>query len=111
MNDLADAHILALAALDQDRGADRFRAYNLGAEKATSVLEVLSASRRITGRDISVADGPRRPGDPAVLLASSARIRSELGWKPAVSDLDTILRTAWAWHRGHPSGFPEPLSP
>jgi len=109
VNDLADAHVLALNALagPQPSGPEgAMRVYNLGAEKATSVLEVLEAAASITGRAIPAADGPRRPGDPAVLLASSARIRSELGWKPAVSGLSDILATAWAWHTSHPEGYP-----
>ncbi|HZI95287.1 MAG TPA: UDP-glucose 4-epimerase GalE [Patescibacteria group bacterium] len=100
--DLAEAHLLALDALDRLEG---YRAYNLGAEKATSVLELIESARRITGCGIPVTDGPRRPGDPPRLLASSARIRKELGWKPRLSDLETILGTAWSWHRRHPNGF------
>lgn len=99
--DLADAHILALDHLDSASG---LRVYNLGAGRAASVLEVIAAARRVTGREIVLRDAPRRAGDPPVLLASSARIRAELGWKPVLSDLDTILRTAWSWHLGHEEG-------
>jgi len=111
VNDLADAHILALGALAAASWPAELRVYNLGAQKATSVLEVLTAARRITGREIPVEDGPRRAGDPAVLLASSERIRSDLGWRPVLSELDSILRTAWAWHSRHPSGYAEASSP
>ena len=107
VNDLADAHVRALRDLEAGGGDGRLRAYNLGAERAVSVLEVIAAARRITGREIPVADGPRRPGDPAVLRASSVRIRAALGWRPVLSDLDRILETAWAWHRSHPEGYGE----
>lgn len=100
--DLAAAHVLALARIET---GDPFRVYNLGAQTAVSVLEVIEAARRITGRAVTAVDGPRRPGDPAVLLASSERIRRELGWSPALSSLDRILETAWEWHRSHPDGF------
>ncbi|HET9482243.1 MAG TPA: UDP-glucose 4-epimerase GalE [Candidatus Polarisedimenticolia bacterium] len=106
VNDLASAHLLALESLDRP-GGPGLRVYNLGAEKAASVLEVLEAARRITGRSIPAEDGPRRAGDPPVLLASSARLRSELGWRPGLSDLDTIIETAWRWHLGHPAGYSE----
>jgi UDP-glucose 4-epimerase len=109
VNDLADAHVLALGALGALGTPEReggFRAFNLGAGSATSVLELIAAARRITGREIPLVDGPRRAGDPPVLLASSDRIRAELGWKPILSNLDTILATAWSWHLGHPGGFP-----
>lgn len=116
VNDLARAHVLALESMARDagamdlreagpRGAAGLRVYNLGAERATSVLEVVAAAGRIAGKSIPTVDGPRRPGDPPVLLASSARIRRELSWRPELSDLDSILRTALAWHRGHPDGF------
>lgn len=105
--DLAEAHRLALEALTAEGTAApaRLRIYNLGAERALSVLEVLAAARQVTGRPIPAADGPRRAGDPATLLASSARIRADLGWRPALSGLETILSTAWDWHREHPSGY------
>jgi len=105
VNDLAAAHVRALQDMETGSGAGRLKAYNLGAERAVSVLEVIAAARRVTGRDIRVADGPRRPGDPAVLRASSGRIRAELGWRPVLSDLDRILETAWSWHRAHPEGY------
>jgi len=98
--DLAEAHLLALRAF-------RFgsRQYNLGNETGYSVRQIIEAARRITGRPIPVRVGPRRPGDPAALVASSERIRDELGWRPRCSDLDNILQTAWQWHERHPRGY------
>ena len=113
VNDLARAHVLALeepANAAPLRG-EGLRVYNLGAERAFSVLEVIDAAGRIAGRRIPTVDGPRRPGDPPVLLASSARIRRELGWRPELSDLDSIIRTALAWHRAHPNGFEAVAAP
>ncbi len=103
VSDLAAAHVLAMESAPDPDGS--MRIYNLGAEKATSVLEVIEAARRITGREIRVKEGARRPGDPPVLRASSSRIRKDLGWSPHLSDLDTILSTAWDWHKSHPEGF------
>ena len=95
VGDLADAHILAFEAL-----ATRSRLiYNLGNGKGFSVREVLESARRVTGHPIPVVEEPRRPGDPAVLVASSKRIIEELGWKPQYSALDDIVRSAWAWHQ------------
>jgi UDP-glucose 4-epimerase len=106
VNDLAAAHVAALSSLEgADTSDGALRVYNLGAQKASSVLEVIEAARRVTGRPIVTRDAPRRAGDPPVLLASSEKIRKELGWSPAMSDLDTILATAWKWHNGHPHGF------
>ncbi|HKY32810.1 MAG TPA: UDP-glucose 4-epimerase GalE [Candidatus Polarisedimenticolia bacterium] len=109
--DLASAHLLALEALRRGASEGRLAVYNLGAQQAVSVLEVVEAARRITARPIAVRDGPRRAGDPAVLRASSTRIRRELGWKPAMSDLESILRTAWRWHAARPRGFDGPPPP
>ncbi len=95
VGDLADAHILAFEAL-----ATRSRLiYNLGNGKGFSVREVVESARRVTGHPIPVVEEPRRPGDPAVLVASSKRIIEELGWKPQYSALDDIVRSAWAWHQ------------
>jgi UDP-glucose 4-epimerase len=93
--DLADAHLLALQALDQQ---DRL-IYNLGNGKGFSVREVVESARRVTGRDIPVEEMPRRPGDPAVLIASSEKIGRELGWKPRFDQLDSIVESAWKWHQ------------
>lgn len=95
VSDLADAHLLALSALDTH---DRL-IYNLGNGTGFSVQEVIESARRVTGHSIPVEVCPRRPGDPAVLVASSERAIRELGWQPRYSQLDDILRTAWAWHK------------
>jgi len=99
--DLAQAHILAVQALD-DLGS---RVYNLGNGQGFTVLEVIEAARRITGHPIPHVVGPRRAGDPSVLVASSERIRRELGWQPRYPTLDDIVGSAWEWHRDHPHGY------
>jgi UDP-glucose 4-epimerase len=98
--DLAQAHILTLDALD-----DASRTYNLGVGEGYSVREVVETARAVTGRDIPAVAGDRRPGDPATLIASSNRIRSDLGWEPEHSDLESIIASAWAWHEKHPHGY------
>lgn len=102
VEDLARAHILALGALNQGS-----RTYNLGNGQGFSVKEVIQAAREITGHPIPAEIGPRRPGDPAVLIAGSDRIRRDLGWTPRYSHLDDIVRSAWAWHVAHPAGYGE----
>ena len=95
VSDLADAHLLALDALEtQDR-----LIYNLGNGKGFSVREVIESARRVTGHAIPAEVHPRRAGDPAVLVASSEKALRELGWKPKYTQLDEILRTAWIWHQ------------
>ncbi|MEL6345726.1 MAG: UDP-glucose 4-epimerase GalE [Myxococcota bacterium] len=92
--DLAEAHRLALARLlDGDPGAS----YNLGTERGTTVSEILNAIARVAGRPVPYKDAPRRPGDPPALFAASAKAREELGWRPAFTDIDDIIRTALAW--------------
>jgi UDP-glucose 4-epimerase len=98
--DLADAHILALEALE--RGSCT---YNLGNGRGFSVMQVIETAREITGHPIACEVGPRRPGDPAELIASSEAIIRELGWKPNYPELEQILSTAWDWHRRHPNGY------
>jgi UDP-glucose 4-epimerase len=101
--DLARAHILALDILDE-----RSRIYNLGCGgKGYTVLEVIDAARAVVGHDIPYKVGERRPGDPAVLIASSERIRRELGWSPQFQDLRLIIESAWNWMQKHPDGYPE----
>ena len=95
VSDLADAHLLALEALEKQ---DRI-IMNLGNGKGFSVREVIESARRVTGHPIPAEVQPRRPGDPAVLVASSEKAINELGWKPRYTQLDDILRTAWAWHQ------------
>lgn len=101
--DIAESHILALEALDRVSG----QAFNVGNSRGYSVMEVIEAARRVTGKEIPLAKRARRPGDPAVLVASSEKLRKELGWQPKRSDLETILRSAWEWKQRHPNGYPE----
>jgi len=104
VSDLARAHLLALERLD-DQGATT--AYNLGMGKPFSVQDVISSVERVSGTRVPADRAPRRPGDPAVLFASSERIRTELGWRPAFVDIDAIVESAWAWRRAHPHGYQE----
>jgi UDP-glucose-4-epimerase GalE len=100
--DLADAHVLALAALE--RGS-RSGVFNVGTGTAHSVKAVIDTVGRVVGRPVAWQSAPRRPGDPAVLYASSDRAQRELGWKPHFTDLDVIVRHAWRWHSTHPGGY------
>ena len=102
VTDLAQAHILGLEALKN--GAPT-AAYNLGNGKGYSVKEVIETGRQVTGKDIVATAAPRRPGDPAELVATSAKIEQELGWKPQYGDLPTIMRTAYQWFESHPHGY------
>jgi UDP-glucose 4-epimerase len=95
VNDLAQAHLLALDAL---LAGGRSAVYNLGSSQGYSVKEVIGKAEAVTGKQLAVAAAPRRPGDPAILVASSEKIKSELGWLPAYDNLETIIRTAWHWH-------------
>jgi len=104
VTDLAQAHLLALEYLNKK---NKSRIFNLGNEKGNSVLEIINLAKKITRRDIPIKIGPKRPGDPAKLVASSERIKRELGWRPRYSDIETIIQTAWSWHRTHPSGYPK----
>ena len=96
VNDLADAHIRALAHIDRNKGVF---SYNLGNGKGFSVRKVIESTERVTGTKIMVREGGKRKGDPAQLVASSEKIMKDLGWKPAFPELDTIIETAWKWHR------------
>ena len=102
VTDLASAHVLALRAL---RTGAAPSVYNLANGRPTSVRATLDAVERVTGRPVPFATGPRRAGDPAVLYASSARIRQELGWTPRYEDVDTIVATAWRWRARPPRGY------
>lgn len=102
VTDLASAHILALDALKN--GAET-TAYNLGNGKGYSVKEVIETARQVTQKPITAIAAPRRPGDPAILVASPAKIMSELGWQPQYGDLPTIIRTAYDWFTAHPNGY------
>ncbi|GGG25438.1 UDP-glucose 4-epimerase [Caldovatus sediminis] len=100
VTDLADAHLRVLERLEH--GSCR---YNLGNGAGYSVREVIAAVERVGGRKVPHAVGPRRPGDPPVLVASSERLRRETGWTPRFAGLDAIVRTAWAWRERHPQGY------
>lgn len=102
VTDLAQAHILALKWLDQ---GGQSRVYNLGSGNGFSVMEVVKTVERVTGRKVPWEVSERRPGDPAVLVASSTKIARELGWNPEYPSLDQIIESAWRWHQSHPEGF------
>ena len=102
VTDLAMAHILALKSL---RNGGDSRIYNLGNGKGFSVKEVVGLARKVTGVNIKEVIAPRRAGDPAVLVASSDRIKNELKWEPKYDELSTIIETAWKWHKDHPDGY------
>jgi UDP-arabinose 4-epimerase len=101
VGDLADAHVLALDRLDASEGT---RVFNLGVGAGVSVREILDAVERVTGKTVPHRIGPRRPGDPPVLVADASRARRELGWTPRLSDIDTIVGTAWNWHQRSGNG-------
>jgi len=103
VTDLARAHLLALEKLR--RPGPRSDAYNLGNGNGYSVKQVVEVAREVTGRPIPAVVIGRRPGDPAVLVASADRARAELGWKPELDSLHTIVETAWNWHRLNPHGY------
>jgi len=102
VTDLAEAHILALNKLEQGSISE---IYNLGNGNGYSVREVIETARRVTGKKIIAVESPRRPGDPARLVASSEKIRRDLGWVPKYPHLETIIETAWRWHQNHPKGY------
>lgn len=97
--DLADAHLLALKALETPAAAQSRLIYNLGNGSGFTVKQVIDAARRVTGHPIPAEIHPRRAGDPAFLIAASDKAIAELGWKPNYPDIDNILRTAWLWHQ------------
>lgn len=104
--DLARAHILALKALAGSEATTLGRIYNLGCGgNGYSVKQVLETAREVTGKSIPARVGPRRAGDPAVLVASSQKIKRELGWNPEFQDLRVIIQTAWRWLQSHPNGY------
>lgn len=100
--DLAMAHVLAVSHLLS--GGDS-KIYNLGSEQGFSVREVINQAKLVTGINFNVREVKRRAGDPAVLVASSQKIKSELGWQPCCSDLTSIIEDAWHWHKKHPQGY------
>jgi len=99
--DLVSAHTLALAALENQKKL----VYNLGNGKGYSVREVIETAREVTGHPIPVEETDRRPGDSPRLVASSEKIRNELGWEPQIPDLKDIIHSAWSWHQSHPDGY------
>lgn len=99
--DLVDAHVAVLEAL---RPGDR-RCYNLGIGRGLSVREIVDAARRVTGVDLQVRVGPRRPGDPPVLYADASRITAELGWQARHTSVEVMIESAWRWFREHPDGY------
>lgn len=100
--DLADAHIKALEYLRAGQPSDIF---NLGSGDGYSVKEMIEAAERATGQKIKTIIGARRPGDPARLVAASAKAKKILGWQPTYNDMESIIATAWTWHKNHPNGF------
>jgi len=101
VEDLCAAHLVAMEALQP--GDARF--YNLGIGRGYSVKEVLDSAKRVTGLEIPVEYGMRRPGDPAVLFADAQKLRRELGWSPRYTEIDSIVATAWNWMKSHPDGY------
>ena len=101
VRDLAEAHVLALGALSESKSR---LIYNIGNGQGFSVVEVIESVRRVTGRPIAVEECSRRPGDPAILVASSEKIKTELGWKPKFAELDQIVASAWEWHQKRYAG-------
>jgi UDP-glucose 4-epimerase len=104
VTDLTQAHILAFNRLEQD-GASGI--YNLGNGNGYSVKAVIETAKKVTGKNIVAVESSRRPGDPARLVASSEKIRKDLGWVPKFPDLETIIETAWRWHKNYPNGYGE----
>ncbi len=102
VNDLAQAHLLALRKMEAGGGS---AAYNLGNGNGYSVLEVIQCVERITGHTVPHAFGDRRPGDPGRLVGSSKKAKDDLGWRPEFDSLEAILETAWRWHESHPNGY------
>lgn len=102
VEDLAEAHLLAVESLVPGKGA----AYNLGSGNGNSIREVISACEKVMGRPVPHRIAPRRPGDPPILIAGPEKIQSELGWKPRYPHIEEIVETAWRWHHSHPKGYP-----
>ncbi|NPV65637.1 MAG: UDP-glucose 4-epimerase GalE [Anaerolineae bacterium] len=105
VEDLAQAHVLALEALDERPTM----IYNIGNGRGYSVREVINVARQVTGIDFPEEEAPRRAGDAPILVASSERIMRELGWQPRYTALEEIISSAWAWHSTHPNGYTDPL--
>lgn len=102
VSDLASAHSLALKRL---MNGGESRIYNLGNGTGFSVKEMIDIARKVTGHEIPAKVAPRRAGDPAILIASSEKAMKELNWKPKFNSVETIIETAWNWHKNHPNGY------
>ncbi|WP_053217937.1 UDP-glucose 4-epimerase GalE [Virgibacillus senegalensis] len=102
VEDLIDAHLLALSYLDNGGESDIF---NLGSNQGFSVKQIIDSARKVTGKQISVISGERRAGDPSVLIASADKAKRILGWQPSRTSIETIIEDAWNWHRTHPHGY------
>lgn len=100
--DLATAHLKAVEYLNSESTSNYF---NLGTGHGYSNKEILETIKKVADKDFPVQIGPRRPGDPAQIYADNTKIKNVLGWQPRYSDLETIIKTAWRWHKSHPSGF------
>jgi UDP-glucose 4-epimerase len=101
--DLASAHLAALKYLEKNQSG--FNAFNVGSGKGYSVMEVVEMVKKVSHIDFPVPVSPRRPGDPARLIAKADKIKQEFNWKPSYSDLKTIIESAWKWHKSHPDGY------
>lgn len=104
ISDLSSAHILALEAL---LSGERSNIYNLGNSRGFSVREVIKSAEKVVGRKIPVKEVGRRSGDPAILIASSDKIKKDLGWKPKYTDLEEIIYSQWKWFKKYPNGYPD----
>jgi UDP-glucose 4-epimerase len=104
--DIADSHLRALLEIDRVSG----EAFNVGNSRGFSILEVIDTAERVTGRKIPRKMGPRRPGDPAVLVASKEKLKRALGWEASHSSLEEIIQSAWAWKQKHPRGYADAAS-
>ena len=104
VEDLGRAHLLALESPDGAKGGEH-RIYNLGNGEGFFVREVVEAARKVTGCEIETVEAPRRPGDPPELVASSDKIKGELGWKPEKPALEAMISDAWSWMNSHPHGY------
>jgi len=102
VSDLAQAHVLALKKLEQERISG---IYNLGNGDGYSVRDVIETVKKVSGKKLAAIDSPRRPGDPSRLVAGSEKAKEELGWTPKYTDLETIVSTAYNWYRKHPNGY------
>ena len=101
VDDLASAHLVALQGLEKHETL----ICNLGSGEGFSVRQIVDLARKVTGHPIPAREMPRRPGDPALLIASSDKIRRLLGWNPRYSDVEVIIASAWEWHKSHPHGY------